>query len=234
MQSKPPIPQFPPSPRRNVLWIVLGCISILIAISVGLFWWLKSQIQSSGYTTDPTVRQFVIGNDVIELPLNMVRFKAQRDATVLEQAELLIYWPDGKGYTETNSKAAESDPNNTKPIFITLTKRVSDLDMDGRLEPIYMKLFDGPSTPGPAGLRLQKLIRGSGYDNEIIALFPGENRVWTSRCQTKQDAIRTTCLRDVFVGNDLNLRYRFSTELLPQWQEVEELVLNTIQSKLGN
>ena len=232
MQKPPPIPVYKP-PSKALGWGIVALLVALIAVIVVLgVVWLKGQISRTDFTNDNSTRQFVIGNDVLNIPLNHMRFGQQREKSVLEQADLAMLWPSGDGYGQKHVEAFKETGPDRRLLFITLSKRAMPFDMTGRLEPIYVKLFDGQPTQGPAGLQFQSLKPGKGYDGEQLAIFAEGNEVWIARCQTVEQSTSPTCLRDVFLGNDLSLRYRFPLALLKHWRGIEALVVGKISSML--
>jgi hypothetical protein len=216
--------------KRFPIWLKVAAVlvSLMVVLVLGLFW-SKSRIALHEFSSDRSTRQFILGNDVLEIPLNMIRFENQRSQSVFQQADLVMDWPGGDGFTPTN-KASFLDPEKAGDlIFMTLTKRELPMPMSQRLKPIYSKLFDGGAHPGPSGLILQSLKAGSGYDGEELAISSNSGPVWVARCQKTGNGADPTCFRDLFVGSGLGLRYRFSRSLLPQWYKIEQLVLTRMQ-----
>ena len=204
---------------------LFSALMLLAVVTAGGVFWVKSQLTEHDFTSDATRKQFIIGNDVLEVPLNMVRFSNQRDKSVLNHADLVMYWIDGTGFKEANRRLFLTPEGTKDLIFLTLEDRKMDFDMSSRFQPIYSKLLTGPRTSGPAGLVLQKFKAGSGYDGEELAISTDQSPPWIARCQTSESMESPTCMRDLFAGTGLSLRYRFSRSLLPFWREIEQLVI---------
>ena len=204
---------------------LIGALMLLTVVTAGGVFWLKSRLTEHDFTPDATTKQFIIGNDVLEIPLNTVRFSSQREKSVLNQADLVMYWIDGTGFQEANRRVFLTPEGTKDLIFLTLGDRKMDFDMSGRFQPIYSKLLIGPKISGPAGLVLQNFKAGSGYDGEELAISVGQNTPWIARCQKIGTMESPTCMRDLFAGSGLSLRYRFSRSLLPFWREIEQLVV---------
>jgi hypothetical protein len=98
-------------------------------------------------------------------------------------------------------------------------------DMSGRLGPIYSRLFRGEPEAGPAGLIAHHLDAKSGFGKEVV--LTGMTRtggLYVVRCllpKTPAEATTADCQRDIHVGRDLTLLYRFSSRLLPQWETLD-------------
>ena len=213
------------------LWSkICGLLIVLALGAAGTTYWLKSRLTQHEFTAVTGPQQFILGNDVLDVPLNMTRFASQRTKTVLNQLDLVMYWEDGSGFSEANQKAFLR-PNRTPDlIFMTLTERKLHQDMDDRLVPIYSKLLSGKPRSGPAGLVLRPFRAGSGYDGEELAVSDAAQMRWVARCQKHENSQFPTCMRDLFVGNGLSLTYRFSRSLLPQWQVIENRVQEAMKT----
>ncbi len=212
--------------------LAIGALVLIIFGFVAGTLWLKYQIAQTDFTGDTQIRQIILGNDVLNIPANFIRFEKQRNSDTLDRVDLAILWPDGSGFSQANSVEFQNIGPAPNILFISLHKRKLGLDMSGRLESVYSKIFAGPKTAGPAGLYFQPLKQGTGYDGEQLAIFKDENLTWVARCQDNSAPTRPTCMRDIFLGESLSLQYRFPRHLLKNWLSVENLVLNKIGEML--
>lgn len=207
---------------------IAGAMLLLLVIFALSLLWFKSRIDQHEFSSDRSQHQFILGNDVLEIPLNMMRFENQRTQSIFEQADLVMVWPSGAGFSAANSATFLNPDKSNDLIFITLIKRKLPMAMSERLIPVYSKLFDGAASPGPAGLILRRLKSGSGYDGEELAIADEPGLPWVARCQRLDNRGEPTCFRDLFVGSGLTLRYRFSRAHLHQWRKIEQLVATLI------
>ena len=153
-----------------VFWLrVIVAIAVVAGATWGLVYWLKSRISAKSYTSDSTARQFILANDVLNVPLNMMRFEEQRQRETLKQIDLALLWPQGAGYSPANAVHFEDPEQTANLIFVTLIKRDMTQEMTERFQPIYRRLLTGQARSGPAGLKIQALKPGSGYDGEELA-----------------------------------------------------------------
>ena len=97
-------------------------------------------------------------------------------------------------------------------------------DMTQRLTAVYDRLLKGLPKPGPSGIMLHSFKAGSGYDGEEMAVAHTATGTYAARCQNTVSGAQPTCLRDVSVGRDLSVTYRFSRSLLKDWKAIEILV----------
>ena len=228
-----------PTKRRIPIVIIIAGFCVLISVIVwAALFWLKQQIIQTGFTTESTAYQYSIGRDKLNIPANMMRFERQRINANPEQIDLAVLWPSGSGYSLDKKAEFEKTDISRKVLFLTLEKRGMTFDMSDRLIPIYTTLFSGPPKQTEYGLVFQGLKSGSGYDGEILAVsqtpLPGRKEFWVARCQRANSTVDPVCLRDIFVGNNLSLRYRFPLQLLQNWREIEQLILKKTAHMIAN
>lgn len=204
---------------------VLAALSV--AISLGGRWFGHT-IALAGYTDDTTPHEVVIGNDVIAAPSNMIRFEKARHDGIASRLDLYLRWPEMDGYSEPARAAFNNTDGNKRIIFLGLEPRMMTRDMSGRLEPIYNALTVKPGVPGPEGMTLFGFRENSGYLNEVLAVAARTGEpAFVARCLSGPEAEESLapCERDVFVGKDLSLTYRFPRELLGEWRALDRAVV---------
>jgi hypothetical protein len=141
---------------------------------------------------------------------------------------IYLSWPELEGYGRANASTFSDPHRSDRLIFAEFSQSVMSRDMSGRVEPIYSKLFAGEPTRGPAGLTVHKLSRKSGFgDERLLTAQLADGNIYAVRClipAESHDATSADCLRDVHVGRDLTLLYRFSSTLLPQWRQIDKAI----------
>lgn len=174
------------------------------------------------------LHHITIGQDTIRLPANVIRFESQRRGGPAERVSIFLSWPDLQGYSRQNALLYTDPRRSDRLIFAELSQSVMSRDMSGRVEPIYSKLFTGQPTAGPDGLVVHVLSRKSGFgDERLLTADMPDGSTYAVRCLLPEAGQPTTsadCLRDVRVGRDLTLLYRFSSELLPHWRQIDHAV----------
>lgn len=211
---------------RHVWLLVLVIVVLVLAFSLNV---VQQRIAAHEFTSDTAPRQFILGNDVLEIPLNHMRFANQRESDVLDQADLVMTWPIGEGFTDANAELFLNPDRIDSLIFLTVNRREMPLSMSERLEAVYSKLYQGQPRRGPAGLSLRQLRYGTGYDGEELAIAPTTIPPWVARCQVEDGTGQAVCLRDVFAGTGLSVRYRFHRVHLQHWQRMERLVRQAVE-----
>ncbi|HWK67107.1 MAG TPA: hypothetical protein VNS34_19450 [Rhizobiaceae bacterium] len=206
-------------------FVVLALLSI--AISVGGKWFGKS-VSLAGHTEDTTTHEIVIGNDVIAAPANAIRFQGARRDGIAERLDLYLRWPDMRGYSAETRDDFNHVGGSRRILFLTFEQRTMSRDMSGRLEPIYRSLIEGKGTSAPGGLLLYQFKANSGYLNEVLAVAESATgQPFVARCLVGPSAEESLapCERDIHVGDNLSLTYRFPRELLQGWRAMEAAVL---------
>jgi len=210
---------------KRVFYIFAALALLSIAISVGGKW-LGRSIAMAGYTDEMTVRQIVMGNNLISVPANFIRFDQARRDGIASRLDLYLRYPEMDGY----STAARDDFNHAttrKIIFLSFEPRMMSRDMSGRFAPIYSALIEKPGTPGPGGTTVYAFTEKSGYLNEVLAVAerPGKDP-FVARCLSGPSAEESLapCERDIQVGDDLSLTYRFPRELLADWPALDAAI----------
>jgi hypothetical protein len=76
--------------------------------------------------------------------------------------------------------------------------------------------------PAPDGLTARRLSLDSGYDGEIVYFGPAGPDRFVTRCLADAPAdTPPTCLRDINIGRNLTLLYRFNRDIIHDWQELD-------------
>ena len=189
--------------------------------------WAGQAILMGGHSDDTSSREIVIGNDVLAVPANMIRFEAARRDGAAGRLDLYVRWPQMDGYSRAASDAFNHVDGDRSIIFVTLEPRMMSRDMSSRFDPIYSLLIEGEARPGPGGLAIHRFSPESGYVDEVLAVAerPGEEP-FVMRCLAGAAAKQSLapCERDIHVGKDLSLVYRMPPGLAGEWRAVEAAV----------
>lgn len=211
---------------KRVFYAFAALALLSVAISLGGKW-LGRSIAMGGYTDDATVRKVVIGNNVIAVPANFIRFDQARHDGTASRLDLYLRYPQMDGY----SQAARDDFNHMGQarniLFLTFEPQMMSRDMSGRFAPIYSALIVQPGTAGPSGTTFYGFNEKSGYLNEVLVVAnrPGKDP-FVARCLSGPSAEQSLapCERDIQVGEDLSLTYRFPREFLGDWQALDAAI----------
>lgn len=221
----------------SLLLKLFYALAALVLLSIALSFagkWFGASIVMAGHTDNSSLREIVIGDNVISAPANSIRFERQRVNGVAERLDLYFRYPDMTGYTPEASADFNNSGETKNIIFMSFEPRMMSRDMSGRFEPIYSSLVVEPPSDGPAGLAVYTFNEKSGYLNETLVVgFEGEEP-YVARCLSGQTAQQSLapCERDIQLGDELSMTYRFPKELLPDWENLDLLVREKAQQML--
>jgi hypothetical protein len=233
--------------NRLVLRLTIAIVALALltlAISLG-GQWFGARIALAGHTEDTSPVSVAIGQDRIAIPANMIRFPEQRRNGTAERLDLYLTWPQMQGYSRAERLRFDDVSQPSTLIFLQMSEGTMSRDMSGRLSPIYSKLFEGQPEPGPFGLTLHRLRKDSGYGAEVVLTGPADRTdigsadghgTYVVRCllpATGETASSSDCQRDVLVGDNLSVLYRFSSIELKDWQRIDDSVRDFVTKHLA-
>ncbi len=179
-------------------------------------------------STSENIRQIVIGDDVISIPENMIRFHSQRQSHNLNRLDLFVDWPSMKGYQAETAGIFDSMEAGSPILFVSLEPRDMTKDMSGRIDSIYEKFFSGPPIDAGNGLVRQPFAADSAYFSEDLFYEANSPYPYAARCVRDNKQIADPfCIRDIHIGRDLMLTYRFHIKYLPDWLSMDRAVRET-------
>lgn len=211
---------------RLMMRVLLTLTALMLlsgAISLGGRWAGRT-IALAGHSDDTTLHEIVIGNDVLNVPANMIRFEASRRNGVAARLDLYMRWPQMDGYSHAARDAFNHTDGDKSILFVALEPRNMSRDMSGRYEPIYRKLIDTSGRPGPGGLRVHRFSKNSGYVDEVLVVEDTTSpEPFVMRCLAGAAARESLapCERDIHVADGLSLIYRIPARLAGEWQQIE-------------
>jgi hypothetical protein len=205
---------------------VLAALTALMSIAGKNY---GDELSLGGHTASTEIQHIIVGQDVIALPANVIRLESQRRHGPAATVSIYLSWPRMEGYSHANALAFSNPANAESLVFADFSQSVMSRDMSGRLEPIYKKLFTGEPRPGPSGLVIHDLSEKSGFgDEKLLTGKTQAGAIYAVRCilpESRALATAADCQRDLHVGSDLTLLYRFSSNLLPQWEKIDSAML---------
>ena len=216
-----------PALRRPRWPRIAGGTAIAVAAIVVLGFGLRvgidvyrASLTLSGLSPDPTPLTLTIGQDTIAVPRNMLR--AASGGGAVKQADLVLHWPTLEGYAPSLAADFRDGSPSAPLIYATISERTSALDAGSRLDNIYTRYFVGDPLTAPAGLTARALAVDSGYAGEVVYYGPPAGARFVARCLAEPTADGpATCIRDIPLGRNLTLLYRFSRDLMGDWQALD-------------
>jgi hypothetical protein len=210
--------------------------ALTVAISIGGRW-LGQRMALGGHTDDSSAYTVTVGEDTLRLAANTIRFPSERTSGTAERVDLYLTWPQMQGYSEADRLRFNDISQSSSLIFLQLTQSTMSRDMSGRLEPIYSQLMTGAPFAGPHGLTAHRLRADAGYTNEVLLTAPRTGKPdYVVRCvlpSTAEKATSGDCQRDVHIGRDLSVLYRFSSAQLGDWDHIDAAIQTFVETRLA-
>lgn len=228
------------SPLISTHFLVLATLTILClaAASAAINWFGQSygaRLSLAGHSESGEILDVTIGRDRLALPANTIRFEQQRQSGNAESVDLYLLWPEMTGYSSAERRRFDDLSLSHSLVFLQLSQSTMSRDMSGRVEPIYRHLLDVGSTPGPNGLVVHTFKSGTGYDGESLLIGKSpDGQPFAIRCllpDAPERAGSSDCQRDIHVGEDLTVLYRFSSRLLGDWQAIDATVRAYVEAR---
>ncbi|NRP73501.1 hypothetical protein ILFOPFJJ_04409 [Ensifer psoraleae] len=237
--SGSPEPEFSPLLSPRFIYKVTAVVVLLAVLTTMVSFsghWFGENLALAGHTSSRETYDIFIGQDHLRLPANIIRFESQRATSIAERVDLYLTWPALEGYSDETRHLFNDINRPENLIFLQLSQSTMSQDMSGRLGPIYRHILSEETRPGPAGLTRHDTKSNTGYAGEVFFTADRDGRPsYVLRCILPDDADASTsadCQRDVHVGKDLAVLYRFSSKLLPQWRLIDDSVETFVRSRL--
>lgn len=226
---------------NRFLFRLTATIAVLAILTVAISMagrWYGQRIALGGHTESTELFTIRIGTDTLALAANTIRSPEQRHAGTSERVDLYLTWPSLQGYSAALKKQFNITSNPGSLLFLQLSQGVMTTDMSGRLEPVYRHLFEGKPQAVPQGLTMHRLHAESGYGNEVIYTAPRAGQPnYVVRCLIPVEGQQPTggdCQRDIRIGNDLSVLYRFSSTLLNDWHHIDAAITAFVMERLAD
>lgn len=219
--------------RAMAVVALLAVLTIIIGFAGR---WLGGHMALAGNSDSTADVTLTIGPDTVKFPANAIRFPAQRHDGGAERVDLHLTWPQMQGYSEESRRRFDDIALSSGLIFLQVTQGTMSRDMSGRLEPIYSHLIEGAAEPFRDGLTLHRLRADAGYSGEVLLTAPRPGAPdYVLRCilpSAPDKATSGDCQRDIKVGRDLSVLYRFSSNRLADWSHIDAAIRTFVETRL--
>ncbi len=209
---------------HRLFWVFATLAALSLIISFGGRE-IGKRLSMGGHTDDRTLHEVVIGNDVLSVSANHIRYPEQRRGGIAGRLDLYALWPAMDGFAEPTRAAFNNADPARQLIFLSFEPRTLSRDMSGRLDPIYRKMISGDGEALSNGLVRYRLPESAGFIDEYLfvgAAKPG--KMFVARCldDARAGANLAGCDRDIHVGEDLVMMTRFPSSLLADWKVLDQ------------
>jgi hypothetical protein len=221
--------------RIFIAMIIIGLLSVAISVAGRMF---GGQVMLGGNSVSTDTHEIVIANAVLNVPENYIRHNDQRSPGVKAELDLYAVMPSFEGYSAKNKAFFNNEQKGSSQLlFITIEPQQMSRDMSGRFDPIYRQLIDpmaeNTATEGLESYTFKK-DRAIFANERLFVGARGEDRPFVARCITGADGDQAIapCERDVFLANDLSVKYRFPFWLLKDYRTMDSQVLGLIEKMI--
>jgi len=221
-------------PGNLKLMVLISIFLALLVATIKLFaGYAGAELARAGHTTSTQIHRVIINRDIVSMPANLIRFSSQRRTKEATKLDLYLHWPTLDGYSEELKPIFNSIQISNQIVFVNLLPRFSDLDMSARIGPIYERFLVGPQTPIGINLVSQQLDPENGFINEYLVVEKNNSNPFSARCvKPVTNGGSAYCIRDINIGESLSLTYRFHSDLIPQWFDLEQSIINKFNAMI--
>jgi hypothetical protein len=201
--------------------VVAAILALGYATRVGIDAY-RASLTLSGLSDDATPVPLTVAGERLTIPRNMLRDAAVSAGSDQKQADLVLHWPSLEGYSKSLAADFKDGSASAPLVYVTIGPRTVPLDAAARLENVYARYFVGDALPAPEGLTARRLSLDSGYDGEIVYFAAGGADRFVARCLADAaPETPATCLRDIGIGRNMTLLYRFNRDIVRNWKELD-------------
>lgn len=220
--------------RMSIGIALLLCATILIYYLGGAY---GERMSLGGHSNDQNHRQIIIGGETLAIKANKIRFDKQRRDGVADGISLYVSWPEFEGYQPDNKQKFNQTGNQSELIFINIANAVAGADMSARYNSIYKNFTHGAAETGPGGLLRYQMNPQSSFKDEILFTEPIiKERPFVILCLNAKGTDipnAANCQRDIQFKDKFLITYRYSEDMLPDWQMIEAKLMSYISSILS-
>jgi len=219
--------------------ILVGKLCLFMALAAAAIYgaasYYGSLIAMGGHSASDRTHQIVLGNDLINVPENLIRFKSQRRSGDVNRLDVYLHWPSMEGFSDSRVGAFTSTDPATPVIYAAIELRDMSSDMSGRVSSIYESFFSGPPVDAGNGLVRRTFSANSAYFSEDLYYEVGSPYPYAARCIRESDKVAGSfCIRDIHIGRDLMVTYRFHASLLSDWMAMDHAIRSKLTGMLAD
>lgn len=157
-----------------------------------------------------------------DVPANYIKFASARQGGPRKEVALFTTFPDFEGYSDSNASDFSDNAADSPVIFLLLREEQYKISEADRLQRVYMSYITNPAgKPGPFGLTQYVFRDDSGYHGEDLFVGQDDGKPVVLRCVRFSAQVPSpSCLRDIRLGHDVALSYRFKRAQLGHWADI--------------
>ena len=219
-------------PRHFTYLALAMCVLAIAHIAERTNYWSKYWQNGATATFGKKPVTVSVGAARLTLPLEFIttsrqRYRSLGPDTDFKTLRLSMTWPDLEApplHTPIFADTIDSD----RTILAELESNHGRESLRARLDPFYRRLARGGEIRGPDGLKILTLSARGSATSDLIVYDPSVQNGFIARCIKKAANGGSTCHRAIVLASGLELRYRFSQSLLPDWRKLDRAITRKI------
>ena len=210
----------------TLLWF--GLIVIAIFALFLLYYILPAPIAWIQSRPDPTpVTRPVplsVGGKRFLIPANYIVYSAERQGGQHRRVSLAALMPDFRGFSLAEAHHFADDSARSQVVHLRIWADDLALSEPAQLRRVLLTFVTRPQgQAGPFGLTQYSFRSDNGYRGQDLFVGVYHGRTIVLRCwRMAATDLAPDCMRDLRLGHDVVLSYRFKRAYLSQWREIAQ------------
>lgn len=206
--------------------LTIAAMTALLVSGIGLERIIGTPPESGA--TPVTVR---IGEDVLTVAAEVLRFSDQRKSGSYNRIELELSWP-GMLPLAPNDPVRNTTSRDGRLVFIAIEPRETEFDTADRIATVYQRFLasyqtsmpgSAPAAGEPEGLLRRDFLAGTSYEGDELYFEPGSVHPFAALCfPPDKGKPPLTCLREIRLGKHLIATIRFPISALATWRQLRD------------
>lgn len=216
----------PHSGWQPLLWFCL--VTVVIFALVLLYYILPSPIAWIEAQPDPTpVTQAVhltVGGEQFLIPANYIVYSAERQSGQYHRITLAALMPQFHGFSRAEARQFANDSARSRVVHLRIWADDLALSEAAQLRRVLLTFVTSPQgQAGPFGLTRYSFRSDNGYRGQDLFVGVYDGQTVVLRCWRMAATDHAPdCMRDLRLGHNVVLSYRFKRAYLSQWREIAQ------------
>lgn len=214
--------------------IARSALTLLIAALLAAFaaWFVWPFVFRDASPSAQGPLEIFLGKIRLSVPPAYIRNPESRRPGEFSELDLAAFASDFR--PAQGNRALRPGAEDVAPdiVFLTLREQEKSLDPAERPARLYVRFLEQEEWSHPGGLTMRRFEATSPFAREDLYMAPPEGRVFAARCMRPSqppDGLPNTCISEIRIAG-LDVRLRFSSNLLTDWENLMAGVRGLIQS----
>lgn len=217
--------------------LVILAITLILSGGVSYYYFGPSLSDFRGDTPEASARttpiHMQIGSTNFVIPENFTQYPRARRGGIRDSVALYAMLPNLEPYSVRYDQYFFENNVDNPVVYFQIEIARLPMSESERLELIYReRLEEGLGTEIDNGLMQHNFANDSGYDDqELFVATKEDGTTVVILCTEFSNMVPSpNCRREMDIGNDLIMSYRFKRHHLDQWQDIDRGLLGLVAS----